>query len=201
GMAPGDGWNVTGPWGTAEIDGGGGEVLFADVRANRPQGVAVAAKSGYTARVECSDGSRGDTAVTLSLGYQTSTLCTFTMTAQPASVTVRKQVSGQAPTSTWRFAGDLGDFELPAGGGDLRFAPAAGVVQIAEEPKPGYDTAVACSNGAAGAQSALLALAPGDNVSCTFAATEQPSGASLRKTVGLAAGECATSSVIAVPAG
>ncbi|MCB9121263.1 MAG: right-handed parallel beta-helix repeat-containing protein [Caldilineaceae bacterium] len=201
GMAPGDGWSVTGAWGTAEIDAGGGEVLFADVRANRPQGVAVAAKSGYTARVECSDGSRGDTAVTLSLGYQTSTLCTFTMTAQPASVTVRKQVSGQAPTSTWRFAGDLGDFELPAGGGDLRFAPAAGVVQIAEEPKPGYDTAVACSNGAAGAQSALLALAPGENVSCTFAATEQPSGASLRKTVGLAPGECATSSVIAVPAG
>ena len=60
---------------------------------------------------------------------------------------------------------------------------------------------MACSNGASGAQSALLALAPGESVSCTFAATEQPSGVSLNKTVGLVPGECATSSVIAVPAG
>ena len=126
GMAPGDNWNVTGPWGTAQIDAVGGEALFAGVRANRLQSVAVAAKSGYTALVECGDGSRGDTSVTLSLGYQTSTLCTFTMTAQPASVTVRKQVSGQAPTSTWRFAGDLGDFELPADGGDLALCAGCG---------------------------------------------------------------------------
>src|SRR5690606_28750939 len=97
GMAPGDGGNVTGPWGTAQIDAVGGEALFAGVRANQPQGVTVAAKNGYTALVECSDGSRSDASVTLSLGYQTSTLCTFTMTAQPASVTVRKQVSGLAP--------------------------------------------------------------------------------------------------------
>ncbi len=201
GQTPATSWSVAGAWGTAEIDAEGGEAYFAEVRANRAQTVAVAAKNGYTALVECDDGNRGDASVTLNLPYQSSTLCTFTMTAQPATVSVRKVVSGLAPASAWRFAGDLGDFEVPASGGEVRFAPAAGVVQIAEEPKPGYDTTVTCSNGAAGAQSAFLALAPAENVSCTFAAIEQPSGVSLQKTVGLVPGECAPSSVIAVPAG
>ncbi len=201
GQAPPGLWLVTGEWGTAEIAAAGGEIAFEQVRANRLQTVAIEAKSGYTMRAACSDGSHGAETVELTLSYQSSTQCTFTVTAQPATVTIVKQVAGLAPATAWRFAGDLGMFELPAGGGTQNFAPPAGVTRIGEDAKPGYDSTVACSNGAGGEQSALLVLAPGEAVTCTFAATEQPAGLRLRKTVGLVADRCASADNIAVPAG
>ncbi len=201
GQAPPGTWTVTGEWGTAEIDAAGGEITFDQVRANLLQTVALEARHGYTVLAACSDGSQGAGAVALTLSYQSSTQCTFTVTAQPATVTLVKQVAGLAPATAWRFAGDLGGFEFPASGGTQIFAPPAGVTQIVEDAKPGYDSTVACSNGAGGERSALLVLAPGEAVSCTFAATEQPAGLSLRKTVGLVADGCAEADNIAVPAG
>lgn len=201
GQAPPEPWTVRGEWGTIDIDAAGGAATLGDVRANQLQMVAIGAKNGYAALATCSDGNRGTDSVGLTLGYQSSTQCTFTVTAQPAAVTILKQVAGQMPVTAWRFTGDLGQFDLPAAGGARTFTPPAGIVQITEETKAGYETTATCSNGAGGAQSALLVLAPGEAVTCTFAAIEQPAGLSLRKTVGLVADRCAATDVIAVPAG
>ena len=201
GQSPNDGWRFTGGWGSVEIAATGGEQSLGELRANQSHTIAVAGKNGYTVTSSCSDGSIGGESITLTPAYQADIACIFTMTAQPATVTIIKRVVGQPPISTWRYNGDLGSFEAPAEGGAQQFTSAAGAVQIIEGDKAGYQSEVSCSDGAGGVRAVLLVLAPGEQVTCTFTATEQPAGIRVRKTVGLSADGCSEAEMIAVPAG
>ncbi len=97
--------------------------------------------------------------------------------------------------------GDLGAFTLPAAGGQQQFSLPAGVYLVQSKHRISYAPSVACTNGAGGGSQALLVLAPGEQVSCTFAAVERTTALMLSKTVGLTPDRCGVSDVIGVPAG
>lgn len=95
--------------------------------------------------------------------------------AQPATLTIIKQVVGAAPGADWQFNGTtpLGAFTLPAAGGNKVFTDlAAGSYQVTETAVGGYTTTVACTNGASGSNSVNVNLIEGANVTCTFINTE-----------------------------
>jgi hypothetical protein len=119
--------------------------------------------------------------------------CTFTNTAQPATLIITKTVVGEAPDTDWSFAGsgEIGDFDLPGSGGSQVFDDLpAGTYSITETAKIGYDVAVLCSDGSSGVQTVTITLLPGEIAGCEFTntAAAQPVAALIitKTVVGLA---------------
>ena len=89
-----------------------------------------------------------------------------------AEVVVKKVVVGSPPANTWAFSGDLGDFTLPAAGGEQTFSPAPGSsVTITETDRPGWAATVACTGGQTGIASVTLTAAEATTATCTFTNT------------------------------
>ncbi len=201
GQTPAAGWQVDGPTGAMSFPAPGGEISLAALHANESYTFTLAHKPGYDLQAECVAGAAGANPISVALDYQAHVVCTFTATAQPATVTIRQSVAGQTPALDWEFTGDLGAFTLPAAGGERQFSAPAGVYQVKNTRRVSYTPSVTCTNGAGGGSQTLLVLAPGEQVSCTFAAVERTTALMLSKTVGLTPGECGVSEVIGVPAG
>lgn len=116
-------------------------------------------------------------------------VCTFT-NIRLGAVTIAKQVTGAA-TADWNFTGGLGDFTLPAGGGQQNFTRLApGAYAVAEQPvtgwalaaltcvDPGFDSSTNVQTGVA-----TINLAPGETVTCTFANVQQTGSLTVIKQV------------------
>ncbi|MBE2236535.1 MAG: right-handed parallel beta-helix repeat-containing protein [Caldilineaceae bacterium] len=202
GQPPSADWRLTGPAGELSTAATGGEIVLDALHANETYTFTLGAKRGYVLQASCdgSDVSNGES-VSIPLAYQANILCTFVATAQPASLTVRQTVTGQTPVIDWEFEGDLEAFTLPAAGGQRQFSVPAGVYLVQSRHRISYAPSVVCTNSAGGGSQVLLVLAPGDEVSCTFAAVERTTGLVLRKTVGLAPERCGISDIIGIPAG
>ena len=198
GQPPTEDWRIDGPTGSITLPPTGGEVALTDLHANEIYTIALENKSGYTLVATCVAGASGSDRVAVALDYQAHVTCTFVATAQPATVTIRQVVDGQTPVIDWEFSGDFGEFSLPAAGGETQFSAPAGVYLVQSAARVSYSPAVACTNGAGGGDQALLVLAPGDAVSCTFTATERTTALVLRKTVGLSVERCGASDVVGV---
>jgi len=201
GQPPTEEWRIDGPAGVATLPPGGGELMLTDLHANETYTFALENKAGYTLAAACVSGASGDDSIAVPLAYQAQVTCTFVATAQPATVTIRQNVVGQTPAIDWSFTGDFGAFTLPAAGGETQFSVPAGVYWVQSAPRVSYSSAAACTDGAGGGAQALLTLAPGATVTCTFTATERATALVLSKTVGLAPDRCGISNVIGVPAG
>ena len=118
-----------------------------------------------------------------------SVVCTFT-NLRLGTVIIAKQVTGVA-TADWNFTGGLGNFTLPAGGGQqsfIRLAP--GTYTVAEQSVAGWAlAALTCvdpgfdsqTNPATGV--ATINLAPGETVTCTFANVQQTGAITVIKQV------------------
>ena len=187
GAAPTSNWQFTGDLGAFTITNTGGSKLFSNLTAGA-YAVAETAKTGYDVAVSCSNGASGTNSASVTLSPGANVICTFTNTAQPASLTIVKVLSGAAPTSNWQFTGDLGAFTITNTGGSKTFSNlTAGAYAVAETAKTGYDVAVSCSNGASGTNSASVTLSPGANVICTFTNTAQPASLTIVKVLSGAA--------------
>ncbi len=172
GSAPSSNWQFTGPNGAFTLAATGGTQSFSLPTGN--YAFAATAKSGYTTTVACSNGNSGNNLVSISLKPSDTVTCTFTATAQAATLTVVQLVDGVAPDSDWAFTGSTGAFTIPAIGGTQHFTPTAGTYTISETSKNGYKGHVACSNNASGTNGVIVTLKPGENVTCTFTATDRP---------------------------
>ncbi len=94
---------------------------------------------------------------------------------EPASLTIVKQVVGDAPAADWQFTGGLGAFSLPAAGGQQTFSDLTpGSYQVMETAVADYTAGVTCSNGASGGSSVTVNLTSGADVTCTFVNTFSP---------------------------
>ena len=92
------------------------------------------------------------------------------------TITVVKDVVGAPPGSDWAYAGDLGDFTLPAGGGFETFMDLVdGSYTITETPKPGYTVTSECLIGgevvSSGAASVSVDVADDVIATCIFTNT------------------------------
>lgn len=92
------------------------------------------------------------------------------------SITIVKEVIGDAPESDWEFTSDnITDFSIEAPGGSHtsdNLTP--GVYTITETAKTGYAPSVNCTdcdNYITDGDSVTIDLGPGDNVTCTFTNT------------------------------
>ncbi len=113
-------------------------------------------------------------AASLEIGGSPGAANTFTP-QDPATLTIVKQVVGEVPADDWQFTGGLGNFTLPAAGGQQTFSDlVVGSYQIIETEVAGYNASVSCTNGAAGSSNVFVNLGSGDNVTCTFINTEIP---------------------------
>jgi Tol biopolymer transport system component len=120
--------------------------------------------------VACTGGAPlvGPDGVRVTLAVADDVTCTFT-NEQLGSIHVVKQVLGYPPAADWAFGGELGNFTLPAAGGEALFSSLpAGSYQVTETPDAGFVTSVVCSGGASGAESVVVDLAPGEVETCTF---------------------------------
>lgn len=98
-----------------------------------------------------------------------------------ATLTVTKVVSGSVPDDPWQFggSGSIGSFTLPAAGGSQVIGGLlGGSYTISETVQAGYTAAVACTDGANGAESVQVTLDLDDAVACTF--TNSASGPAVR---------------------
>ena len=198
GQPPTEDWRIDGPTGSVTLPPNGGELALTDLHANELYTIVLENKPGYTLAATCVAGASGSDRVAVALAYQAHVTCTFAATAQPATVAIRQVVAGQTPVIDWEFGGDFGAFSLPAAGGETQFSVPAGVYLVQNAARVSYSPAVACTNGAGGGDQALLVLAPGEQVSCTFTATERTTALVLRKTVGLSVDRCGVSDVVGV---
>jgi hypothetical protein len=99
--------------------------------------------------------------------------CTFTNTKRGMLIIV-KQVVGQAPGSSWQYTGSLGNFSLPAAGGQQTFNDLpSGSYTINETAKTGYTPSVTCTSSDNGTSSVTVQLDPGELITCTFTNTAQ----------------------------
>lgn len=118
-----------------------------------------------------------------------SIICTFT-NLRLGAVTIAKQVTGTA-TTAWSFTGGLGNFTLPAAGGQQSFTRLApGTYIVAEQPVAGWSlAALTCADPAFDSQTnlatgvATINLAPGEQVTCTFANVQQSGAITVIKQV------------------
>jgi uncharacterized repeat protein (TIGR01451 family) len=116
-------------------------------------------------------------------------VCTFT-NIRLGAVTIAKQVTGAA-TAGWNFTGSLGDFTLPAAGGQQSFTRLApGTYNVAETPVDGWAlAALTCVDPSFDSQTnpatgvASINLAPGEMVTCTFANVQQTGSITVIKQV------------------
>jgi hypothetical protein len=168
GEAPGSDWGFTGPSGSFTLPAGGGQRTFGDLDAGEYT-ISETTKDGYTPSVSCTSGEGGSDSVTVDLSPGGSITCTFINSSLPSSITVVKNVVGQAPDSDWVFTGPSGSFTLPAGGGQQTFGDLdAGQYIISETAKDGYTASVSCTGGETGSDSVTVELSPGGTVICTF---------------------------------
>ena len=88
-----------------------------------------------------------------------------------AALTVKKVVVGDPPGDVWAFSGGLGNFALPATGGEKTFPLTPGqTVTVSETDRPGWAATVACApGGQTGIASVTLTL--GEAVPTTFTFT------------------------------
>lgn len=172
GVAPATNWSFTGPSGPFTTQPNGGTQSFTIAPGSYT--LSETAQTGYTVAVLCTNGASGGATVALTLGIGENVTCTFTNTAQPATLTVAAIVNGMAPTSAWSFSGPNGAFSLAATGGSQAFTVSAGSYTIAATSQSGYTMAVSCTNGATGNSLVTVNLKAGDNVTCAFTITAQP---------------------------
>jgi uncharacterized repeat protein (TIGR01451 family) len=116
-------------------------------------------------------------------------VCTFT-NIRLGAVAIVKHVTGAA-TAGWNFTGSLGDFTLPAAGGQQSFTRLApGSYSVAEQPAAGWSlAALTCVDPGFDSQTSLttgvatINLAPGETVTCTFANVQQAGSITVIKQV------------------
>ncbi len=185
GAAPTTPWDLNGPTGGFSLAATGGSQSFS-VNAGAYT-LATTAKDGYTTAALCDNGATGGNSVIVNLNAGDKVTCTFTSSAQPGSITVIQTVDGAAPGSDWQLTGPNGSFSLPATGGTKTIAATSGNNTLVETEQLGYTTHVTCDNGASGSNSVVVNVQPGQNVTCTFAATTQPANLTLiQKVTGMA---------------
>jgi uncharacterized repeat protein (TIGR01451 family) len=125
----------------------------------------------------------------VSLDAGDAVVCTFTNIRRGA-ITIVKQATGTA-TADWAFGGGLGDFTLPAAGGQRAFTRLApGVYNVAESSVAGWAlSALSCADPGFDSQTnlatgvAAINLAPGETVTCTFANVQQTGAITVIKQV------------------
>jgi hypothetical protein len=89
-----------------------------------------------------------------------------------AEVTVKKVVVGNPPATPWAFSGDLGNFTLPAAGGEQAFPLTPGqTVTVSETDRPGWAATVVCTGGQTGIASVTLTVNEAVAATCTFTNT------------------------------
>ena len=86
---------------------------------------------------------------------------------------VKKVVVGDAPANAWAFSGGLGNFTLPAAGGEKTFPLTPGqTVTVSEPAWPGRTATVACFPGGQTVIASLsLTLGEAVPATCTFTNT------------------------------
>jgi len=79
----------------------------------------------------------------------------------------------RAPANAWAFSGGLGNFTLPAAGGEKTFPLTPGqTVTVSETDRPGWAATVACApGGQTGIASVTLTLGEAVPATCTFTNT------------------------------
>ena len=169
GPAPGSEWQFGGSF-SFSIDAAGGSNLISGLSPG-DYTITETTQAGYEVEAGCDGAAAATNSVTASVTAGQTTTCTFTNTAQSGSITVIKSVIGAAAPEDWQFTatGGIGAFELPASGGNIQFSSLdAGDYSITEAPQVDFTTTVSCTNGESGVNSVDFALAPGENVTCTF---------------------------------
>ena len=143
-------------------------------------------KDGYTCRVNGEE--TNEATVTVESGDEKTV--TFVNTAQPATITVVKEVMGPPPDTDWEFTvkkdgTTITMLTLPFSGGSLSFQVQPGATYtITETPKPGYTCTWAIDEGAPTAgNEAEVTVDPGDVVTVTFVNTAQPATITVVKEV------------------
>ncbi|MFN8494003.1 MAG: hypothetical protein U0350_40775 [Caldilineaceae bacterium] len=176
GLSPTTDWQLTGPNGDFSLLTTGGTQVFDNLTPDADYTFSQTSKAGYTTAVTCDNGTTGAESVTLHVVDGDNVTCTFTNTAQPATINVVNTVMGLPPSSDWLFTGPSGAFTTTATGGSQSFLElAAGSnYSFIETPKSGYTVAVVCDNGANGSDSVSITPLAGQTVNCTFTNTAQP---------------------------
>ena len=176
GTVPAADWQFTGDLGSFSLAAAGESRTFSNLTASSYT-VRETAVTGYTTQVSCTSGAVGSSSVTVNLASGANVTCTFVNTeAEPATLTITKQVVGAVPAADWQFTGALGAFSLAAAGESRTFSNlAAGPYKVTETAVNGYTASVSCSSGPSGTSSVTVDLAAGDNVTCTFVNTESTS--------------------------
>ncbi len=168
GEVPGSAWAYTGDLGAFSLPAAGGSTSAFELEAGTYT-VSETTKAGYDVSVTCDNDDSGTASVDVALEPGDHVTCTFFNVAQKGSITIIKELDGDAPASAWGYTGDLGTFTLPAGGGQQVFSDlAAGQYDVAETTKAGYTATVSCTSGESGTASVSIDLDPGENVTCTF---------------------------------
>ena len=168
GEVPAAAWAYTGDLGAFTLPAAGGSTSAFELVAGTYT-VSETTKAGYDVSVSCDNDDSGVASVDVTLEPGDDVTCTFYNVARPGSITIIKALDGDAPASAWGYTGDLGAFNLPAGGGQQTFSGLdAGQYDIAETTKAGYTATVSCTSGESGSASVSIDLDPGEDVTCTF---------------------------------
>jgi hypothetical protein len=191
GPDPGSDWGFSGDLGAFDLPAAGGSQAFGGLAAGSYT-VTEQVQDNYTPDVACTSGETGTDTVTVTLADGENVVCTFTNTADPASlVSVEKVVVGNPPANDWEYTSSAVDFTLPAVGGTAGpFALVPGVeAALSEIEQPGYTVAAECvdtdTNGsvASGSNSVSFTPDPGQQIGCTFTNTEVPTSITVEKSV------------------
>jgi hypothetical protein len=115
--------------------------------------------------------------ITIDLLWGGEVTCTFENRA-PGHITIVKEVEWMSPAADWEFSSDMGDFTIPAAGGQQDFPNLLSQEDytITETLKDGYDTMVVCNTGESGTDSVTVSLDPAEEVVCTFTNRTPPIG-------------------------
>jgi len=181
GVQPLTSWKFTGTAGAFNLVGAGdSEKITLDAGSYI---IAQTIKPGYTVVATCDNGTNGTHSVTINLRPDREIVCTFTNTAQLATITVINSVVGAPPATNWSFNGPNAPFTMQPNGGVQSFSVAAGSYLITETAQNGYTVSVACTNGVSGSAAVTLNLSLGDNVTCTFTNIAKPATLTIVNTV------------------
>jgi fimbrial isopeptide formation D2 family protein len=170
GEVPGSDWAYSGtsPIGNFTLPAAGGSTNPYELEPGSYT-ITETTKDGYDVSASCTSGETGVAAVTVDLAADEDVTCTFANVAQPGSITIIKELDGDAPASAWGYTGDLGAFTLPATGGQQTFSDLdSGQYDVSETTKGGYTATVSCTSGESGSSSVSIDLDPGEDVTCTF---------------------------------
>jgi hypothetical protein len=140
-------------------------------------------KPGYDLQVECSGGLSGDNQITFELQLGQTIECTFTATAQPATLTINVVVDQPSATG-WdlNLNGELLTSIDPVGGSHTVELEADNYT-LQEVTKAGYASTVSCTGPLNGLDTITFDLSPGQTIECTFSNTAQAASLTVTKTV------------------